>query len=633
MALRNNPNQEFDKLKHAAVTARLPFEREAWLNLAFYLDEQYVEWHADSGSIRRIPRDNRTPNVPRPIVNKIMHFVQQEKAMVLQAKPTVDVLPATDDLMDITNAGVSKAYCTWAAEPVNANFTRQLGRATLWAIVCGDGYLKWTWNPIDKRPEITPVPLFELAVDPYASDFAKARYMIHSRFMDVDSVQDAYGVKVTPGKEEHADPMRAELLRGMGSAPVVSGVTVNELWHKPCTKYPEGLYVVWTGRDTLVERRPLPYTYLREHKKLPFTQIGCIERPDSKHYMSPVKYLRSAQMELNKFHAQRIMIREAFAAPKWWIPAELELEEQPNDSPRQILRGSGASGQEPKLIQPASYPSGEDGQIIESQMMHIVGLHEVSQAQVPGRVEAAKAIEMLKEADADRQATMLDTINASISEGFWQLLMQAKEFETDGKMVQAYSREGLPEVRRFKAEMVDPGMRVQVTMGTGLARSRAARQDQLLLLWQNKIVTDAEQMAELMEVPIPTFTAPKMLDMRLARNENIEMARAVAIQPNSWDEHEIHLREHNNFRKTQEYLTASGEVKKRFEFHCQLHEELLATQLGKRAQLMAISQGATLAPAAAQQNAGAAQSGYPQFAQPVDFPDGDSRDQTATASQ
>lgn len=588
---RKSPTQEFDKLKTAAVQARLPYEREAWLNLAFYLDEQYVEWSPDTNAIRRIPRDRNTPNAPRPVVNKIMHFVQQEKAMVLQAKPVVDVLPATDDLIDITESTVAKAYCQYASEPVMANFDRQLGRASLWAIIAGDGYLKWVWDPNEKRVSIVPVSMFELAVDPYADDFSKARYVIHSKFMDQEQVYDAFGVKPARGGEEQADPMRTALLRGMGSAPVVTGVTVNELWHKPCRKYPQGLYTVWAGNDFLIPPGPHPY----EHKRLPFTQIGCIERPDSMHYMSPVKYLRSAQMELNKYHQQRIMIREAFAAPKWWVPSDLELEEQPNDSPRQVLRGHSMGGTlRPEIIQPSTYPSNDDGAMIEAQMMHIVGLHEVSQAQVPGRVEAAKAIEMLKEADADRQATMLGTINSAISEGFFQVLQLARQFETEQTLVTVYSREGLPEVKRFKRDAIKPGQRVTVTMGTGLARSRAARQDQLYKMWEQGIITDQEQMAELLELPSPSFGAPRMVDARLARNENLVLAQGQAIVPNSWDEHSIHLREHNDYRKTQDYLLASDDVKKKYEHHCQMHEQMELEQLAKlaqKAQLMAAASG------------------------------------------
>jgi hypothetical protein len=222
--------------------------------------------------------------------------------------------------------------------------------------------------------------------------------------------------------------------------------------------------------------------------------------------------------------------------------------------------------------------------------MHVVGLHEVSQAQVPGRVEAAKAIELLKEQDASRQSELLRTVKGAISEGFWQCLMLAKQYVAEPVILQTYSREGIAEVHRFKTEELKPGMRVQVTMGTGLARSRAARQDQLMLMWQNGIITEPEVMAELLEVPVPTFVSHKAFDIRLARNENYTMQQATPITPNSWDDHELHLREHNNFRKTQEFLTLPTELKEMFEYHCQFHEQFQVDQLMKMAQKQAIMQ-------------------------------------------
>lgn len=584
-----NPNESFEQLKHAAMMARQPFDREAWLNLAFYLDEHYVQWDNDSGSIRRIPRDRRNQNTPRPVVNKIMHYVQSAHASVLQDKPSADVLPATDDLLAIGDAQVAKAYCTYVTEPVNSNWDLQLANAALWALLAGDGWLKWAWNGRESKPEITAPSYFEILPDPYAKTFGKARYVIHSQFMDTEQVYEAWGKEVPKSAVETADPMRTELLRGIGSAPVLSGVTVSELWMKPCRRYPEGLYTVWSGKHVLTPPGPHPYA----HKRLPFTQLGAIPRPDSLHYMSPVKYLRSAQMQLNKYHAQKIMVRDAFANPKWWVPSELELEALPDDSPRQILRGMSQNGMlEPKIIQAAAMPDNGDGAMIEEQMMHIVGQREVSQGQVPGRVEAAKAIELLKEADESRYKSMLDTIDASIAEGWYQILMLAKQYEKTETLLQTYSKEGLPEVRAFKKERIAPGMRIKVVRGNGLGKTRAARHDTLLNLWEKQIITDPELMAELMEVPFPSFAAPKALDLRLARNENLELARGQAVVPNSWDDHAIHLREHNDYRKTQEYLVLDQEAKNRFEHHCSVHDTLQRGELMKQAQLAMLAQGA-----------------------------------------
>jgi hypothetical protein len=51
-----NPNRAFEQLKYAAAAARLQTDKDVWLNLAFYLDQQYVEWSEATRTIRAIPR-------------------------------------------------------------------------------------------------------------------------------------------------------------------------------------------------------------------------------------------------------------------------------------------------------------------------------------------------------------------------------------------------------------------------------------------------------------------------------------------------------------------------------------------------------------------------------------------------
>lgn len=575
--------KSYERLKDTAAKARLPFDKDVWLNVAFYLNEHYVEWVDASKSIRRIDRPPDAPNQPRPVVNKIMHFVSQSHASALQDQPTVDVLPASDSVADISAAEVARAYARYVADQQVADLEGALSDAVLWALVAGEGFLKWIYNPRLKRPDIMSCSPLDIFADPYVTNFSKARYIIHSQFMDVEQVYELFGKEVKAEEAQRADDIKAQLIREMGQAPVLSGVTVNELWMKPCRRYPKGVYAVWTARELLVPPMEFPY----QHEALPFTQIGVVPRPGSWHYMSPVTFLRSPQMELNKYHAQKIAIREAFANPKWWIPNELELNTNPNDNPRgQVLRGHSMGGTlKPEIIAPSGFPDNGDGEWIVEEMQHVIGLHEVSQAQVPGRVEAAKAIELLKESDVSRLSELRRTMKAAISEGMWQLLMLAKQYEREEVIVQSYSREGVPEVRRFKTDKWDRGMRVIVTMGTGLARSRAARQDQVFTWWQNGLIRDPELAAELMEIPLPTMIPHKAHDIRLARNENLDIAKGIAIEPNSWDNHDIHIREHNNFRKTAEYVALPEDAKTKFEHHVSRHEDLRIVELEKMLQM------------------------------------------------
>jgi len=575
-----NPNKDWDQLLRAAKSARLPYDRDMWLNLAFYLDEQYAEWHSDASTIRHIPRQAGFEHAPRPVQNKIMHFVLQNHSSALKDRPTADVQPATDDPMDVSDAAVSLAYLRWLFDAQNVDYDARLSEATLWSMVAGEGYLKSTFNPRTGLGEVVAPSPFTVYPDPYATTFKDCRYVFHSQFMDVEQVYDIYGKEVKPNQVEKADIIKAQLMREMGQAPVLSGATVNELWMKPSRRYPEGVFVVWTGNDSLIEPDKLPY----EHKHLPFVQIGSVPRPGTPHYSSPVKYLRAPQMELNKYHAQRITVRENFSNPKWWIDSALELEQDPDNSPNQILRGNSQGGTlKPELLMPTSMPGGDEGGFIVEEMMHTAGLHEVSQAQVPGRVESSKAIALLRESDDDRLAELHRTIKSATTEMAWQQLELARQYVKTEIIVATYSKDGIPEVKKFKGEHAKPGQRVRVTMGTGLARSRAAKEEQVYRMVELGIISDPQVVAELLDVPVGTISPSKAADIRLARNENLTIAAGDAVKPNSWDDHAIHLREHNNYRKTQDYLMADDEVKQKFEYHCQTHEDLELEMLQKAA--------------------------------------------------
>jgi hypothetical protein len=602
-----NPNLEYQNLFETAKKARLPYDKECWLNVAFYLGRQYVEWNMAQGTLRAIPTPKNNIKPIRPVANKIMHFVCQELSSVLQSKPTTDVLPATDEPLDASTAAVAKAYLDWLTDPQVCDFDTVLAEAALWALAGTEGFIKWSWDAKENRGEICSVSPFDVYQDPYVRSFKNSRYIFHSQFMDIEQVYDIYGIEVQASAVEKADPSKTTMMREMGFAPVLQGAVVTELWMKPNRRHPDGLFTVWCGKTTLVPPSPFPYA----HKHLPFTQIGSVMMPGNAHRTSAVTFLRAPQMELNKFHAQMIKTREAFANPKWGIDTNIELEADPDDSPDQILRYNTNGGQHPPpvILQPSAMPPNDQGNWIAAEMMDVVGQHEVSQGQVPGRVEAAQAIQLLKEDDDDRLAQMLTSIASAVSEGGWQQLQLAKQYMKAGQLVPIYSSEGLPEIKKFMAEKITPAMKVRVSMGTGLSRSRAGRTDQLNNLWQQGIIRDPDIMAQLLDVPVSALNPDNAFDMRLARNENLTMSAGTPITPNSWDNHDIHRREHNNYRKTDEYQALSNKVKSMFEYHVTTHDKLQIQSLGQELQRQqmteAVAQGAGFAQAQGPQAAAA----------------------------
>jgi hypothetical protein len=594
--LTPNPNQKLEDLLFAAKQGRLAFERDAWLNVAFFLNQQYTEWDPEVNALRAIARLPGEENVPRPILNKIMHYVRTAHHEVMQDHPQPDVLPATDDYHDVSDALVATAWCQWKAGETQLNDLARTYRAVEWSILAGNGYKKWTWDAERKTQRVSSPGFFEIYLDPYAKQWDDVRYIIHSQFLDIEQVYDTFGIELDPKEASSADSEKTRLLRGMGSAPAVRGVEVHELWMKPSRRHPGGRFAVWTGRHQLVAPQDLPYKHLIRDRMLPFTLTGCIERPDSPYYMSPVTYLRPPQMELNKSHAQVLMITELFAAHKWWIPTDLELVADPDGSPGQKLRGTSISGDpntKPELIQGQSPPQGlyQNLDMLEQGMMHIVGQHEVSQAQVPGRVESSKAIELLKEADAGALATLRSTMGASTATGWYQMLELQRQYGTEDEAVTVYSRDGVAAVQHWMAGQMKAGYRVRTAQTTGLARSRVGRQDMVLNLWDRKIVQDPNQALEMLDVSTGSPMRYTQIAMRKARSENARMAKGEPIKPNSWDDHATEIREHNVYRMTHEFEALDEEAKQVFEFHVQTHKDLLKKQVADQAELQQIAQG------------------------------------------
>jgi hypothetical protein len=544
-----SPTQDWERLRTAALQARLPFERDAWLNLAFYLNEQYVEWNK-AKAIAAIPRDPKPQAQPRPIVNKIMHFVQQEHASALQDKPPVDVMPATDDQKDISTAEVAKALLDMQMLPTVANFDRKRRRAVLWAIICAEGYLKWVWDSAKNQPAIVPCSAFEGYPTPTrATSKGAVRHPLQVHGPRA-GLRHLGGRRRQAGRSRPPTRCGPSCSRGMGSRrsstasrSTSSGTSRRAATPRACT--PRG-----RGQQFLVPPGPLPY----DHKMLPFTQHRRASSGPTPHYFSPGHLPALGPDGVQPVPRAADHVRENFANGKWWIPNELQMEQMPNDSRNQILRGDGGmTGLAPQILSPPPWPADDDGAMIEQQMMNVFGLHEVSQAQVPGRVEAAKAIETLKEADADRTATLRQTMQDSAAIGGYMTLRLAQQFAPDEVLVMAYSREGLQEVKQFRAADLKPGFGVNTSWTTGLARSRTAKQDLLMRMWDSQAITDPSRLADLLEVPTPTLLSSDALDVRLAKNENIVMAQNQAVVPNSWDNHAIHIQEHNDYRKTHEF--------------------------------------------------------------------------------
>ncbi len=247
------------------------------------------------------------------------------------------------------------------------------------------------------------------------------------------------------------------------------------------------------------------------------------------------------------------------------------MEERPNDEPDQVLVGDSRNGAlKPEILQAQIWPDSGDGEWITSEMQDAVGLHDASMGAAPGRVDSASGIEQLQDADKGRLSKVESTLNSAIARGFGMLIALAKQYISEEQIIPDFSRSGAPSVHRFKTDVFPNEPMLRVVSGGGLPKNRAARVQQVTAWFAAGLLGENPRKAlEMMGVAPDMNITGEELDIMEAEQENMLMAAGVPVTPKKWQNHELHRRIHNEFRKTAEFTSGKQKLWDLMEFHMQ----------------------------------------------------------------
>src|SRR5690606_4921382 len=235
--------------------------------------------------------------------------------------------------------------------------------------------------------------------------------------------------------------------------------------------------------------------------------------------------------------------------------------------------------------------------------------------QVPPGVTAATAISFLQEQDE----SMLSTTFNSIDEGFekigYQTLCYIKQYWDTPRIVKVVGRDQQFNVIAFQGSSLRDNTDIRIEAGSALPTSKAAKQALLMDLMSQGFIPP-EKGLELMEVGgVQRRYEEIQIDSAQASRENMKMSAVteedmeaylqtfMGVDPitqepqlvdpntgqpmvdemgqplppplivpvNTYDNHQIHIQVHNNYRKGQEYEQLPQQVKELFEAHVNEH--------------------------------------------------------------
>lgn len=643
---------EYQKCK----TARVPYERQWYINLAFYHGRQYVQPMEVANHGFRLMSPRTEPWRVRMVINKIRTAVITECSKLTSSRPIPTVVPASNEDEDFMAARVGEQLLKSAF--ANSQFEKDYRSAIWWAVVTGNAYLKSYWDPSFKDPEVQLPPQAVMGLDgkpmidpatqrpitappqpvlgkicvervtPFhiyvpdmlSEDINLQPYVIHAMTRTVAWAKNTFGINAVPDSQSTNTILESAVLTPKGSQTHLDSVLVKEIWLKPGAHpdFPEGGMMTVINSQVVQVQPKWPWPF----KEFPFYKIDGM--PTGAFYTdSRVVDLIPVQKEYNRTKSQMIEIKNIMGKPKI-------MYQQGSLDPRKINSDPGQAipyraGYNPPTVipgtdVPATMPMELDR--LTSDFDDISGQHEITRGSTPSQVTSGTAIAFLQEQDDSKLGYQVSGIEHCIETLGKHYLKYVSNYWTEERLIRVAGLDNAYEAKHWKGSDLRGNTDVRIQTGSALPVSKAAKQALLTEFMMNGWIDPTTGLEMLDFGGLDKMLEDVLVDKRQAQRENMKLADMdpaligllltpepdpLAQQPtlpgmppvgpgmgdptmggmehqpqpqppmpvNSWDNHEVHIHIHNQFRKTQQFELLAPEVKQAFELHVQLHQMAL----------------------------------------------------------
>ena len=590
-------------------------EAQWWENIATMGGDLWAEFNIHERKLVEQPKDDHRVRLP---INLAQPIVRTEYAKLVKNRPIVNCLAGGNDQKALKGAEVGDKILADYMER-EFHLARVRRRVLWWTLITGfagifndydeqargkqellvapDGTpitdlrimdaVKKHYRQIKKAPKTVALHQGELkptVLSPFQIlyDFSKIYiedgwWVIVSDAYDIDEAYMRWGVELEPNNKVQPGVLERRLLDrldlskklSMKSPTAQNLVEVHRLFVKPGHRYfPDGAEIVFTDEE-LIKTTSFPF----KHGELPVSTMGHIPAPYAQYAVSVVGSIKPPVLEVSRTTSQMIENRNLMANPPWLIPEQIKLKSAITNKPGMRLRYQHM----PNVPPPGPVQMPELPQyvkdllpILKENVLEISGQGETSQGRVPPGARSGVAIAYLQEEDDTRLGPTVQEFEEMIERFSWQALQTIAEKYDTPRTVQLYRKHGEPEVFDFIGSMLDGVVGVIVQAGSALPRSKAAKQQFILDLWDRKLEQDPRKVREMLEL---SEGEPDEwdIDIRQAERENQKLSQGQQVDVLEWYNHPAHHYVHRRFMKSPEFEALPEEAQKLFIAHDALH--------------------------------------------------------------
>ena len=596
-----------------------PYEKTWYVNHAALVGQHYLVWNDYT---RNFDTPHRTPSHRvRLVIPFMLQYWRRTVARLTAHAPTMLVVPETADEIGAQEARSNQRVLD--AELSRLDYSQIRRDGTGWAIESGNVIYHVRWNP-HAGPALTdpatgqPVldesgaPLhrgdieidignpFEFDADPKASCVKEAEWVMRNVIRSLDWIQEHYPergawVKAEPVYAHSYYLKRVRAMAGLygnigeGSTAQESdesaknSAVVHEYWEKASRKHPQGRFVVVAG-GVVLHNGPNPYKAMLDAGfPFPFVHTGEIKVPGRFWYMAMIEQAFPLNRNYNKARSQEVENRTLHGRPKILVPkvCRIRLGSFDPEPGEKIEYTQGPRGERPEIMYPQSTTQATQVETAHTKddLAEVLSAHEASRGIMPSANAPAEALRLLQTADE----TVLGLTEANFrtaDEAIAKMILAlAGQFWTEQRLVRIVGAGGGVESYKIGGGELgkphDVRMVPMSSMWRDPERQRATVAQlielQILNPQQNRdIILKALDLASLEDV-----FADDRLDEVWAARENELMEGGTQPVPRDFENHGIHIKVHDRYRKSDRYRGLAPEWQALVDQHVATHKQLI----------------------------------------------------------
>ncbi len=578
--------------------------RMYWIAHEFLRGNQWLVWDSSIERLSPIPDDG----IVRHTNNRLGPATRTIMAKLHRRPLTWEVpLTATDD-GSIQGAKLAEAILSHTSREQDWERVRRKANRLAWkggtGLICQEwdteaagvlGVDPATGKEIGKGDiSLSALSITEACTEPGTEDIEFAPWWIKCVALPPKTIQRLYGLS-NPPEANATDASVYDVRSPWGRDGLRSRLaSVLTLFERPSKKIPEGRVVTVCGDETIHEG-PWPYPF---KDRLNVVAVCETEQEGRWNGDSVLWDAIPLQAELNRAHTNISEHLQKVGFAQRMAPQGSDLGDFDNDPATIIEYALVPGGGQPGYLSPPQMPAWviQRPTDLYRAIDDVLGVHDISRGQAPPGVEAGVALNLL----ADQDDTPTGGL-AHVSGDAWgrtgrNVLEMYAAFVKEGDQRTAMVRQvgASPEIVQWDGRMLASQTMAEVPADAIAPRSRSAHLQLALNLWDRHVFVgpdgtpDPQAFLAFADLPgIDDASEVIDADADKARRENAEMFAGQVCLPVDFDNHAVHIREHNRARKKPRFERLDPEQQSVFADHLMAHQQLAAAEMAIQTRLSA----------------------------------------------